>query len=147
MRPYKPDSSISDGPMTNLLSILCILIEALSRAHAKWGHSLNDFKFGTHFSRFQNLHAGKHGRLRVKVWGLPVKLSNLCTLQLLFQQLCGTKSQRRRSRGNQFLKPQGQGRVQIIHSLSIPIRESRPLGHVGPKLRQLRILRFLRVVV
>ena len=28
-------NSILDGPITNLLSILCILIEVLSRAHAK----------------------------------------------------------------------------------------------------------------
>ena len=39
-----------DGPITNLLSILCILIEVLSRAHAKEEKinkiSLNIFKFG-----------------------------------------------------------------------------------------------------
>ena len=31
---YVPPNSISDGPVTNLPSILCILIEILSRAHA-----------------------------------------------------------------------------------------------------------------
>ena len=32
---YTPANSIFDGPITNLLSILCILIEILSRAHTK----------------------------------------------------------------------------------------------------------------
>ena len=40
-------NSIFDGPVTNLLSILCILVEILSRAHAKGAKSLNDFKIGT----------------------------------------------------------------------------------------------------
>ena len=35
------------GPITNLLSILSILIYIFSRAHAKGGKSHNDFKFGT----------------------------------------------------------------------------------------------------
>ena len=52
MHPYTPNNSIVDGPMTNLLSILCIVIEALSRAHGKGGKSLNDFKFGTKFRLF-----------------------------------------------------------------------------------------------
>ena len=30
-----PENSISDGPITNLLSVLCILLEVLSLAHAK----------------------------------------------------------------------------------------------------------------
>ena len=34
---YTPADSIFDGPVTNLLSILCILIEVLSRAHAEGG--------------------------------------------------------------------------------------------------------------
>ena len=40
------ENSIFDGLITNLLSTLCILIEVLSRAHAKEG-SLNDLKSGT----------------------------------------------------------------------------------------------------
>ena len=42
-----PENSIFDGPITNLLLILYILIETISCAHAKGGKSLNDFKFGT----------------------------------------------------------------------------------------------------
>ena len=44
------------GPVTNLLSVLCILIEILSHTHAKgWeGGTLNNFKFGTFISRFQS---------------------------------------------------------------------------------------------
>jgi len=38
--------SIFDGPITNLLSVLSILIEIFSRAHPKGGRgNLNDFKF------------------------------------------------------------------------------------------------------
>ena len=33
----QPAKSIDDGRITDLLSILCILIEVLSRAHAKGG--------------------------------------------------------------------------------------------------------------
>ena len=40
---YTPANSVFDGPITNLLSILCILIEILSRAHAKEEKSLNPF--------------------------------------------------------------------------------------------------------
>ena len=32
---YTPADSIFDGPITNLVSILCISVEILSRAHAK----------------------------------------------------------------------------------------------------------------
>ena len=44
---YTPANSIFDGPTTNLLSILCTLIEVLLRAHVKGGKNLNYFKFGT----------------------------------------------------------------------------------------------------
>ena len=38
-------NSIFDGPVTNLLSVLRILIEIFSRAHPKGGRgNLNDFK-------------------------------------------------------------------------------------------------------
>ena len=47
MHTYTPANSIFDGPTTNLLLILCILIEVLSCAHVKGEKSLNDFKFGT----------------------------------------------------------------------------------------------------
>ena len=35
MLTYMPANSVFDGPVTNLLSVLCILIEVLSRAHEK----------------------------------------------------------------------------------------------------------------
>ena len=38
--------------LTVLFSILCILVEVLSRAHAKEEKSLNDLKFGTVVGRF-----------------------------------------------------------------------------------------------
>ena len=37
---------------TNLLSILSLLIEIFSRAHAKGGTGLSDFKFGTFIGGF-----------------------------------------------------------------------------------------------
>ena len=49
-----PANSIFDGPIINLLSILCILIQILLCAHAKGGKGLNDFKFGTFVDRFQS---------------------------------------------------------------------------------------------
>ena len=51
---YIPADSIFDGPVTNLLSTLCILTEILSPAHAKGEKSLNDFKFGTFTGRFSS---------------------------------------------------------------------------------------------
>jgi len=42
---YTPANSIFDGPVTNLLSIPYILIEVLSRAHAKGRKGLINFKF------------------------------------------------------------------------------------------------------
>ena len=53
MHTYTPADSIFDGPVTNLLSVLCIWVEILLRAHAKSGESLNDFKFGS-CSRFSS---------------------------------------------------------------------------------------------
>ena len=42
-----PANRIFDGPVTNLLSTLCILIETLSCAHSKGQKSLKGFRFGT----------------------------------------------------------------------------------------------------
>ena len=50
---YTPLSSIFDGPVTNLLSMLCILTEILSRAHTKGAESHNGFKSGTFIGRFR----------------------------------------------------------------------------------------------
>ena len=47
-----PANSIFDGAITNLLSIPFILIEVLSRAHAKRRKGLINFKFGTVIDRF-----------------------------------------------------------------------------------------------
>ena len=52
MRTHTNDaSSIFDGPVTTLLSVLCILVDVLSRVHAKRGEVPNDFKFGTSIGR------------------------------------------------------------------------------------------------
>ena len=55
---HTPPNSVFDGPVTNLLIIVCILTEILSSAHAKGAQkkrekrSLNAFKFGTFVGRF-----------------------------------------------------------------------------------------------
>ena len=43
-----------DGPIKNLLSILRVLIEILSRALAKGNKGLHDFKFETFIGRFKS---------------------------------------------------------------------------------------------
>ena len=52
MHTYMPADSIFHGPITSILSVLCILIEIFSPAHAKGGKKLNGFKFGTFIGRF-----------------------------------------------------------------------------------------------
>ena len=54
MPTYTPPNSIFDGPITNLLPILCMLIEILSRAHAKGTKkkSFKGFKFATFIGPF-----------------------------------------------------------------------------------------------
>ncbi len=52
MHTYTPANSIFDGPVTNLLSVPCILIEVLSAAHVTEERSLNDFMFGTFIGLF-----------------------------------------------------------------------------------------------
>ena len=49
---YASSNSIFDGLVINLLSVLCILMEILSRAHAKGQKSRNDFRYGTPVGRF-----------------------------------------------------------------------------------------------
>ena len=49
---YASSNSIFDGLVINLLSILCILIEILSRVHAKGQKRRNDFRCGTPVGRF-----------------------------------------------------------------------------------------------
>ena len=46
------ENSVFDGPVTHLLSVLCIFIEILLRAHAKGQKSHNDFRFGTFIGHF-----------------------------------------------------------------------------------------------
>ena len=53
MHTYMFANNVFDGPISNLLLILCSLIEIFSRAHALGG-SLNDFKFGTFVDHFQS---------------------------------------------------------------------------------------------
>ena len=69
---YTPPDSISDGSVTNQFSALCILIQILSRADAKWAKKLNGFKFGTFIGHFPS-----DGVASMAVKGL----NTLCNLQ------------------------------------------------------------------
>ena len=51
---YTPAYSIFDSPITTQLSILCSLVEVLSRGHAKRGKIRNNFKFDTSVGRFSS---------------------------------------------------------------------------------------------
>ena len=52
MLAYPPANSKLDGPETNLLSVLWILVEVLSPAQAQ-GKTLNNLKFGTFIGVFR----------------------------------------------------------------------------------------------
>ena len=53
MHTYTPSNNVFYGPITNLLSILCIWTEVLSCAQAKGQtKSPDDFRFGTPIGRF-----------------------------------------------------------------------------------------------
>ena len=54
MLKYTPTDSVCDGPMTNLLSVLCILIETLSHARALGKQTLNGLMFGRFIGRFSS---------------------------------------------------------------------------------------------
>ena len=54
MLSYTRANSIFDGLITNLLSVLCILIEAFSPARAQGEKAFNNLKFGTFIGRFSN---------------------------------------------------------------------------------------------
>ena len=60
-----PENSISDGPITNLLSILCILVEILLCTHTKGQKSHNDFRFGTFIGHFLRENRQAYGSERV----------------------------------------------------------------------------------
>ena len=79
-------NSIFDGPVTSLLSILCILIGILLRAHAK-GQKSHNFRFGIPIGHFLS-ECGKHGSKGVKgavrsscIWALSGV--DLCWIRLL----------------------------------------------------------------
>ena len=55
MHTYTPANSIFDGPVTNSLSVLCILTEIFSHAPVKGNKVIDDFKFGTFIGHFQSV--------------------------------------------------------------------------------------------
>ena len=88
MHTYTPVNSISDGPVTTLLSVLCVLYcEVPSRVHAKTEKSLNDFKFGTSVGRFSSDGAGKHGSEGVKF--VRTAAVNLTERRDVYSRCCG----------------------------------------------------------
>ena len=75
-------NSIFDGPTTNLLSVLCILIEILSGAHTTEKKSRNGFKFGTSVGCFPS-----DGATSMAVKGLSlltIQLHVTCTSEMVW---------------------------------------------------------------
>ena len=75
-------NSIFDGPITNLLSVLCILIEILSGAHTTEKKSRNGFKFGTFVGCFPS-----DGATSMAVKGLSlltIQLHVTCTSEMVW---------------------------------------------------------------
>ena len=54
MYTYTPANSTFDSPITNLLSILCVLLEVLSIAHAKGRKALNISNLALSFVPFSD---------------------------------------------------------------------------------------------
>ena len=75
-----PEDGIFDGPVTNLLSVLCILIELFWRAHVKGGKKLNGFKSGTFIGRFLSDGNGRVKSMAVK----GLKITELTACRLLY---------------------------------------------------------------
>ena len=84
MHTFTLANSIFDGPITNLHSILCILVEILSFSYAKGGKGLNDLKFSPFIGRFQS-----NGAASIAVKGLKNgrELGGSITPRLVFRHL------------------------------------------------------------
>ena len=54
MHKHTRADSLFDGPITSLLSTLCVLTEILSHGHAVEDKSMNDFKFDTFIGCFKS---------------------------------------------------------------------------------------------
>ena len=78
MHTYTPANSIFDGPIATRLSILCILVEVLSPAHAKREESHNDFKFASSIGRFQSDCA-----VSTAVKGLRITSVSVCSVIII----------------------------------------------------------------
>ena len=86
------------------LSILCILIEILSRAHAKREKSLNDFKCSTSVGR-----SPRYGAASTAVKGLTA--SSMASNHARKHEVCSTLVKRRRERKKKKKKRGGRGSV------------------------------------
>ena len=90
MHAYTPANNIFDDLITNLLSILCILIEIFSPAHAKggWGGGgLNDFIFGTSIVRFPSEGADRMAVKELMHMALPTEKVQAKLQALVFDTL------------------------------------------------------------
>ena len=84
---YTPENSIFDGHITNLLSILCILI-VLSRVHAKGTHRLNHFKFGTFIGRSPSDDAASLAVKVLKFYGVNANVKQRKSSNQIHWQPC-----------------------------------------------------------
>ena len=77
MHSYTLANRLFDGPIANLLSVLCILIQIFPCAHPNGEKGLNCFKFGTFVDRFQS------DSMAVK--GLIMHGCSICFASLIMQ--------------------------------------------------------------
>ena len=117
MPTYTPANSIFDGPVTNLLLVLCIWIEIVSRARAKEKKELNTFTFGAFIGRFQS-----DGAASIAVKGLIV-----CSRRLSGVNLKEVEP-KRHNRVCRLLCPNSQVCVPVYEFVSIQMTA---LPHTG----------------
>ena len=103
---YTHANSISDGLVTNLLSILCISIEIHSSAHTNGAKKPLMVSNLALFWSFFEWRRGKPGSEKVKDVGTPPVKSNLCTSLILVstavrRKVTKTTSEEQLSRNNQ----------------------------------------------
>ena len=71
MHTYTLPNSICDGPITNLLWILKVLIEIFLVAHEKGQKSFNGFKFSTDVVKCCLMSSDVSWHIRDKLWPVP----------------------------------------------------------------------------
>ena len=119
MHTYTPANSVFDGPVTNLLLVLCVLVEILSRAHTKREKNHDDFQFGTVTDRFPSDGGHKPGSGRVKYSWLRNMLRVFAALTI-----DGSRFMITIYTGRGSLRPPAHSKLQSRNHSSLPLRDS-----------------------